>query len=93
MSGPPPRGKALPARPSQDMEYGNQGGYGRAQNGYNENVDPRNYGPPTLNGRKGIPEPNGRVVLEGYRNDIINGFEEKARYNPVSGSEGTLNKC
>jgi hypothetical protein len=28
---------------------------------------------------------NGRIVLEGYRSDIINGFEPpKPRYNPVS---------
>lgn len=29
--------------------------------------------------------PNGAVILEGYRDDIMNGFQgEKPRYNPVS---------
>lgn len=29
-------------------------------------------------------EPNGRTVLEGYRKDVMNGFEEKPRYNPMN---------
>lgn len=87
MNGTSPRGKALPPRPSQDLGYGGQGrNGGSAQNGYkgNENVDPRNYGSAMQNGRRGLPEPQGRTVLEGYRKDIMNGFEEKPRYNPVS---------
>ncbi len=85
MNGTPPRGKALPPRPSEDLGYGGQGGYGGTQKGYrgSENVDPRDYSTAMQNGRRGLPEPQGRTVLEGYRMDIMNGFEEKPRYNPV----------
>lgn len=109
MNGAAARGKALPARPNQDLSFGGPGqggnyGSGRpggAQNGYRkENVDPRNNngnvnanGPATQtqtqmqdNGRRAPPpEPSGRTVLEGYRQDVMSGFEEKPRYNPVSG--------
>ena len=31
-----------------------------------------------------MPSPNGRVIFEGYRKDILNNFEgEKPRFNPV----------
>jgi hypothetical protein len=34
--------------------------------------------------RAQLPSPNGRVIFEGYRKDIINNFEgEKPRFNPV----------
>lgn len=93
MNGTPPRGKALPQRPSQEAYRGGQGGYG-GQNGYrNEvNADPRNYGATAQSGRKGgPPDPNGRIILEGYRDDILNGFEgPKPRYNPVSAPTDTI---
>ena len=56
------------------------------QNGLrgNENVDPRGYGPGMQAGKRPPQEPNGRTVLEGYRKDIMNGFQENPRYNPVS---------
>jgi hypothetical protein len=54
----------------------------------NENAEPRAYvaSAPVQNGqRRGPQEPSGRVVLEGYRDDIMNGFEmPKSRFNPVS---------
>jgi hypothetical protein len=90
MNGTPPRGKALPPRPSADLGYrgGGQGEYGVPQKAYrnDENAEPRSYGTPAQKGPRGrSQEPNGRVVLEGYRNDIMNGFEApKPRYNPVS---------
>jgi hypothetical protein len=35
--------------------------------------------------RYDVQAPNGSIVLEGYREDILNGFEEpQPRYNPVS---------
>ena len=89
MNGTPPRGKALPPRPSADLGYkGGLGGYGGGQNGYrnDENAESRSYATQGQNGQRGGPqEPNGRVVLEGYRNDIMGGFEApKPLYNPVS---------
>lgn len=89
MNGTPPRGKALPPRPSADLGYGGgQGEYGVPKKVYrnDENADPRSYGAPGQVGARGrSQEPNGRVVLEGYRSDIMNGFEApKPRYNPVS---------
>jgi len=87
MNNTPPRGKALPPRPSADLGYGGQGGYGGPQSGYrNENINPRNNGSAPQNGRRtGSQEPSGRIVLDGYRKDIMNGFEaEHPRYNPVS---------
>jgi hypothetical protein len=89
MNGTPPSRKALPPRPSADLGYrGGQGEYGMPQKGYknDENAEPRGYGAQGQNGQRArSPEPNGRAVLEGYRNEIMNGFEApKQRYNPVS---------
>jgi hypothetical protein len=89
MNGTPPSRKALPPRPSADLGYrGGQGEYGMPQKGYrsDENVKPKAYGAPGQNGQRAGPqEPKGRVVLEGYREDIVNGFEaSKSRFNPVS---------
>lgn len=70
--------KALPPRPSQDLGYG--GAQFGGQNGYER------PGTSSGNGRKGpsVQGPNGAVILDGYRNEIMNGFEGKPRYNPVS---------
>jgi hypothetical protein len=95
MNGTPPRGKALPPRPSADLGYregqGKYGGGQKAQNGYrnDENANPRSYEAPKPNGPRGASqEPNARIILEGYRNEIMNGFESpKPQYNPVSSSE------
>lgn len=76
--------KALPPRPSQDLGYGDSALNGGArfggQNGYENrpgtsNESMRN---PSLQGV------NGAVILDGYRNEIMNGFEGKPRFNPVS---------
>lgn len=93
MNGTPPRGKALPLRPSADLGYkGGQGEHGLPlQKGYrnDENTEQRSYG-----GQRGhSQEPNGRVILEGYRNDIMNGFEApKPRYNPVSREHSSVDR-
>jgi len=76
--------KVLPPRPSQDLGYGsaNTGVVGGAQNRSGGRGD--NYAP--QNGRVAMSsqEPGGRTILEGYRQEIMTGFEEKPRYNPVS---------
>lgn len=77
--------KALPPRPSQDLGYGgspplNGGTLAGGQNGYENR-------PGTSNGNMRKPSvqgPNGAAILDGYRNEIMNGFEGKPRYNPVS---------
>lgn len=77
--------KALPPRPSQDLGYGgspslNGGAQFGGQNGYENR-------PGTSNGNMRKPPlqgPNGAVILDGYRNEIMNGFEGKPRFNPVS---------
>jgi hypothetical protein len=89
MNGTPPRGKALPPRPSADLGY-REGPkwYGSGLNGYkdDENANLRSYDAPKQNGpRGGSQELDGRIALDGYRNEIMNGFETpKPRYNPVS---------
>jgi hypothetical protein len=86
MNGTPPRGKPLPSRPSQDIGYGSGGG-GPSNGNRKEGSSQQTYAPsPRMNERMGGPmEPSGRTVLEGYRQDIANGFEaERPRYNPVS---------
>jgi len=82
MNGVSAKGKVMPSTPSQDLGYG--GAYG-GQNGYrNENVDSRSYASAEPRSA-GLQGPNGRVALEGYRKDIMTGFEgDKPRYNPVS---------
>jgi hypothetical protein len=70
--------KPLPPRPSQDLGYG--GAQSGGQNGYENR-------PGTSDGnvrKPSIQGPNGAVILEGYRNEIMNGFEGKPRFNPVS---------
>ncbi len=70
--------KPLPQRPSEDMTTG---GYGPYPTRSQEMVK----GTAQLESRTQLPQPNGRVILEGYRKDIINNFEgEKPRFNPVS---------
>ena len=90
-------GKALPARPGvMDEDYGNRtqfgGPLGGQENSYQRGprkaASPQTGSPrlnsPAQNGRN-IDGVNGHTVLEGYRDEIMNGFEgEKARYNPVS---------
>ena len=44
-------------------------------------------------GRAGLQQPDGSAILEGYRNDIMNGFQEDVRYNPVSSYLSLLRKC
>jgi len=95
-------GKALPARPgAMDGEYGNRtqfgGPLGGQVNSYQQSPQmgassrmesPRLNGGPAQTGRQ-VDGVNGRTLLEGYRDDIINGFPgEKARYNPVGNMSG-----
>jgi hypothetical protein len=52
-------------------------------NGYAQGNERRDNGSRDLRGQ--APEASGRTILEGYRQDILTGFEpEKPRYNPVS---------
>lgn len=81
MSAASPRGKALPPRPTQDLGNGGQEAYGST---HKENMDPRNSSSATRNARMEPPPASGKTVLEGYRNSIMDGVEEKPRYNPVS---------
>lgn len=84
MNGTPPRDrKPLPSRPSQNNEDN------RDPNRY-PNDGSREYGSsPTMAARRPLPDINGKTVLEGYRQEILTGFEEeKPRYNPVSLSVG-----
>jgi hypothetical protein len=76
--------KALPPRPSEDRGYGGSPSLNGAaqlggQNGYER--------PGTSNGsvrKPSVQGPNGAVILDGYRSEIMNGFEAKPRFNPVS---------
>lgn len=87
-------GKALPPRPgTRDGPYSNpQGQFGGPlgqQNGYQPYNSPRqaNTSPTKMRNMENYSpqSPNGAVILEGYRNDIMNGFQgEKARYNPMN---------
>ena len=76
--------KALPPRPSQDLGYGgSQASNGGAQFAKQNVYENR---PGTSNGNMGRPAqgPNGAIILDAYRNEIMNGFEGKPRFNPVS---------
>lgn len=68
------------------MAYGggNYGGF-EGQDAYGANGNTNGgYGSQRGQGG-GNQEPNGRVVLNGYREEIASGFEGgKPRYNPVS---------
>lgn len=86
-------GKALPPRPgTRDGPYSNsQGQFGGPlgqQNGYQAYSSPRQANGSPMNSKsKDIYSPQspaGAVVLEGYRSEIMNGFLEKPRFNPVS---------
>ena len=81
MNGANPRGNQFPQRPGQENGYGGaHGGNGTKA----ENTNSRSYGSATPR-TGGSQEPNGRIVLEGYRKDIVNGFEtENPRFNTVS---------
>jgi len=62
------------SRGGQDDRYLNPAG------GVMANSNDRSY-PSDMDSQSG---PNGKVILEGYRQDILNGFEQdKPRYNPV----------
>lgn len=87
-------GKALPARPGvmDGGEYGNRTQFGGPlgqENLYQRSPQlggsPRmNHGSPQQQNRS-VDGVDGGTVLEGYREEIMNGFAgEKARYNPVS---------
>ena len=79
-----------------DGEYGNRtqfgGPLGGQENSYQRSPrmggspmmgSPRLNGPPAQTVRT-VDGVTGRTVLEGYRDDIMNGFAgETARYNPV----------
>jgi hypothetical protein len=88
-------GKALPPRPgTRDGPYSNPqgqfGGPSGQQNGYQAYSSPRQANGSSVNTRNNenySPQsPAGAVALEGYRSEILNGFQEKPRFNPVSTS-------
>lgn len=75
-------GKVLPRRPSLNGEYEDESDgqsgedFGNAQNGYDSRPKP---------GRKtDLQGPNGAAILDGYSEEIINGFEEEKLHNAVS---------
>ena len=87
-------GKALPVRPGMmDGDYGSRTqfggplGGGGQENSYQRGPrmgSPRQNGSPGYSSGRTADGANGRALLEGYRDDIMNGFAgEKARYNPV----------
>ncbi len=52
---------------------------------------PLTLGGPGVDGvrpRTGSQQPDGATIMEGYRSDAMNGFQEDIRYNPVSVSLG-----
>jgi hypothetical protein len=70
--------KASMPRPSQDLGYGASSLGG--QSGYESR-------PGTSSGsmrRPSVQGPKGTVILDGYRSEIMNGFEGQPRFNPVS---------
>jgi hypothetical protein len=69
--------KLVPGRQSEDS---NVSGYGS----YPARSLDSTQGTSQSGSRTQLPSPNGRVIFEGYRKDIINNFEgEKPRFNPV----------
>lgn len=84
------RSKKLPPRPSEDLGYlygvVNGGGAPPASYGFrnerNGDMPPRNYGLSKIGPHS--QDPSARVMLDGYKADIMNGFEEKPKHNPVS---------
>lgn len=69
--------KPVLARQSEDS---NTSGYGS----YPTRSQDSTRGTSQSGSRTQLPSPNGRVIFEGYRKDIINNFEgEKPRFNPV----------
>ncbi|KAF4628569.1 hypothetical protein G7Y89_g9585 [Cudoniella acicularis] len=73
--------------PRQDMGYGGKGlqsGYG-ARNEVDNRLSPRYYGASRMDPES--QDPPARVILGGYKDDILNGFEgETPRYNPMNPS-------
>lgn len=68
-----------PLRSNQQSSYSNGRGPTSA---YRENND-RNVDS-NMSLRGAVQDPNGKAILEGYREEVLNGFEpEKPRYNPV----------
>ena len=73
--------KALPARPSQDLAYGGSPAINGAQ-----------FGGRNAYENRPVEGPNGASILDGYRNEIMNGFEGKPRFNPVSTCSFPVNR-
>jgi hypothetical protein len=66
-------GKLLPRRPGLGG-YQEDDPFSSTRGGYDTRLQTKN-----------TQGPNGAVMLEGYRKDMVNGFEgEKPLYNPVS---------
>lgn len=82
------RSKKLPPRPSQDLGYGIVNGSGAPPESYgfrnerNGDLPARTYGMTKVGGHS--QDPSGRVMLDGYKTDIMNGFEGERQRNPVS---------
>jgi hypothetical protein len=85
------RSKKLPPRPSQDQDvgYGIVNGSGAPPDAYgfrnerNGDLPNRTYGLSRVGPH--TQDPSGRIMLDGYKADIMNGFEgDRPRINPVS---------
>jgi len=76
--------------PMEQRYGGPVGGNGVSQqslgNGRGSRDYQRNGSTSAASGRKpSMPGPNGSIILEGYRDELTNGFEgDKPRYNAVS---------
>ncbi|RDL41187.1 Uncharacterized protein BP5553_01166 [Venustampulla echinocandica] len=85
MNGTPPRRKGLPPRPSADLGYGGRGRQDSYEvpDGRDDQLPAKNYSSSRMNPQ--AQDPPARVVLGGYKADIMNGFEgETPRYNPMN---------
>ncbi|TVY58867.1 hypothetical protein LCER1_G001443 [Lachnellula cervina] len=82
------RSKKLPPRPSQDLGYGIINGTGASPDAYgfrnerNGELPPRTYGMSKVGTHS--QDPSGRVMLHGYSQDIMSGFEGEKRINPLN---------
>ncbi|TVY27178.1 hypothetical protein LHYA1_G004678 [Lachnellula hyalina] len=82
------RSKKLPPRPSQDLGYGIINGSGAPPDAYgfrnerNGELPPRTYGMSKVGTHS--QDPSGRVMLDGYSQDIMSDFEGEKRINPLN---------
>ncbi|TVY47746.1 hypothetical protein LOCC1_G002745, partial [Lachnellula occidentalis] len=78
------RSKKLPPRPSQDLGYGIMNGSGSPPDAYGFRNERNGEMPPRSYGMSKAQDPSGRVMLDGYSEDIMSGFEGEKRINPLN---------